>query len=385
MKNIKIDTVESEADYLANLKRKVIYVFQGGGALGTYQVGAYEALENHAYHPDMIVGISIGAINAALIAGNPQEKRRERLFQFWNRVTTKFLLPRINGGNCSKIYNWYSANSALIAGQPGFFTPRIVNPWLLKDTTPDQLSFYDTTPLRESLLELVDFEYLNQKHVRLCLGAVELSSGNFAFFDSNEMEIKVEHIMASGALPPGFPPVEIEDKYYVDGGVFSNTPLFKVVDEFAKSSEEMRNILCFMVDLFSASGPLPHSLDGLLERVKDIQYSSHSKRTSALYATTQNLSHAINYLTSKLTPEQLADDKVQKIIKLGFAHRLDVVRIVYRSPRGTELHSKDYEFSVSSANTHRIAGFNNASNLIKEKGSEWSKKHKVGLSIYTLD
>ena len=365
--------------------REVIYVFQGGGALGAYQVGVYEALSEHGYAPDMIVGISIGSINAAIIAGNKPEVRLERLTQFWDKISTKIPFPMSVKLGLAKWHHYLSAQSALHFGQPGFFTPKLINPWFASDNTPDEFSFYDTSPLRDTLLELIDFDYLNKGHVRLCLGTVDLESGEFIFFDSTKEKITVDHILASCALPPGFPPVLLNGKYYVDGGVFSNTPISKVIDEFAEKEDGIKNILCFMVDLFSAKGVLPHSMDGVMERVKDIQYSSHSKRSSALYATTQNLSHAIKFLGAKLTAEQRSDHKVREILKLGYAHRLDIIRVVYRSERGTELSSKDYEFSVESANKHCRLGYNNIKRMIKEKEPEWLEKHKSGVTVYNVE
>lgn len=360
----------------------VTYVFQGGGALGAYQVGAYEALNEHGYRPDTIVGVSIGAINASIIAGNKEEDRPQKLLDFWNRITTKIPLPVLPQLGFSKIHHWISAKSSLMFGQPGFFQPKVFSPWLMPSTTPDQLGIYDTSPLRETLLELVDFKYLNQKHIRLCIGAANLASGEFKFFDNTEEELTVEHIMASSALPPGFPPIKIGDDYYVDGGVYSNTPIFKVLDEFAESESNIHNVLCFMVDLFSISGVLPHSLDGILERVKDIRYSSHTVRTNQLYATTQNLSHAIHLLTSKLTKEQRSDPEVQKVLKLGFAHRLDLVHLVYHSERGTELESKDYEFSLETANKHWKMGYSATKDIIIREEPNWQQKQKCGVTIY---
>lgn len=366
-------------------KRQVIYVFQGGGALGAFQVGAYEALSEHDYHPNMVVGISIGAINSSIIAGNPPAKRLDQLYKFWNTITTKIPFPMLSNLGLSKFHHFISANNTLLNGQPGFFTPRPYNPWFLPDAEPDQLSFYDTTPLRETLSRLIDFNYLNNKGPRLCLGAVDLETGNFEFFDSKVEEITLDHILASCSLPPGFPPTMVNGRYYVDGGVYSNTPLSKVIDEFAESSNDIKNVLCFMVDLFSGHGVMPHSFDGLLEKIKDIQYSSHSKRATKMYATTQNLSHAINYLASRLPKEELNDPKIQEIIKLGFAHRMDVIRVIYKSEKGSELHSKDYEFSKESANVHRTMGYNHTMQLIKEQADEWNKRHSSGVTIYTME
>lgn len=366
-------------------EREVIYVFQGGGALGAYQVGAYEALAERNYNPSTIIGISIGAINAAIIAGNPPEVRQQKLHEFWDKITTKMPFPMLANLGLSKFHNWVSAHMSLTMGQNGFFVPKSISPALLLDATPDQFSYYDTSPLRETLLELIDFDYLNKAKIRLCVGSVDLESGDFVFFDNTEMEITPDHIMASCALPPGFPPIKINNRYYVDGGVFSNTPLSKVVDDFANSEKEIKNILCFMIDLFSLRGPLPHTMDGMMERIKDIRYSSHLGRSRALYATTQNLSHAIHFLISKMTDEQLKDKAVQDILKLGYAHRVDIIHLVYHSEKGTELASKDYEFSAESANKHRQLGYDNTIEMIESEGEEWSKAHHSGVTMYTLE
>ena len=377
MKNKNINAPEAN--------REIIYVFQGGGALGTYQVGAYEALSEHGYLPTMITGISIGSINAAIIAGNKPEMRFKRLLQFWDKISTKIPFPMLSEYGLSKFHHFCSAQSALLFGQPGFFTPKAINPWLLPAGTPDEFSFYDTAPLRATLLELIDFKYLNEKHVRLCLGAVDLESGDFIFFDSKKEEITVDHVLASSALPPGFPPVLLNGRYYIDGGVYANTPMSMVLDDFADCESQIKNVLCFMVDLFAAKGVLPHSMDGVMERIKDIQYSSHSKRTSTLYATTQNLSHAIRFLSSKLTDKQKKEPQIAEIIKLGLANRLDIIRVVYRSERGTELSSKDYEFSVESANKHCALGYANVKQMIAEKESEWMEKHRSGVTVYNVE
>lgn len=377
------DSVENNP---AAIERKIIYVFQGGGALGTFQVGGVEALHEHGYRADMVVGISIGGINAAILAGNPPEKRLDMLKKFWNKVTVDIPLPNLPFAGMPKIHNYFGAQYALHMGQPGFYKPKLISPLLLHKATPDQLSFYDTTPLRETLNEVIDFEYLNQGHIRLCVGATDLASGEFVFFDSSKQQIKVEHIMATGALPPSFPPIEIDGRFYVDGGVYANTPLSKVIEEFADTEHEIENILCFMFDLFSASGPLPHSMDGMCERVKDIQYSSHSKRSNQIYATAQNLSHAIRFLGSKLSPEVREDPEVQEILKLGHAHRLDLVHVVYRSVTGTELNSKDYNFSAEAAHKHYQQGYNITKKVIETQQHEWEQvQDSDSFSLYTMD
>ncbi len=367
------------------LKRKNCYIFQGGGALGSYQVGAYKAFAEAGYEPDMLVGISIGGINSSIIAGNPPEKRIARLEEFWDTITADFFYPPIfDKLNLTKFYNFIGASFAL-TGVPGFFYPRFFNPLFMANNSLENLSYYDIYPLRKTLERLIDLDYLNEKHVRLCLGVVELGEGSFEFFDNTNQEITIDHILATGALPPGFAPVKIGNKYYVDGGVYNNNALSKIFDEFAENAGSVQNLLCFMVDLFSAKGPYPHSFDGLLERVKDIQYSSHSKRGTSLYASTQNLSHAINYLSTILTDEQKKLPNVSKILKLGLSHKIDVVRLIYRSEKGTELHSKDYNFSSVTARHHYDLGYSSAQKLINDKKDQWENNVDIGLTIYSPD
>ena len=377
-------STNSSSKKLTKMQRKNCYVFQGGGALGVYQVGAYDAFREYGYAADMIIGISIGGINSAIIAGNRPEHRVERLHQFWDMVTTDSPLNFLHGMGLHKVHNWFGANTAL-QGIPAFYIPRLKSPDLFPTKDITKLSYYDTTPLRKTLANLIDFDYINEKHVRLCLGSVELSSGEFVFFDSFKQEITMDHVLATGALPPGFPPVKIGDEYYIDGGVFSNTPIFKLLDEFAANPEEMENVLCIMVDLFSAQGPYPHSMDGLMERVKDIQFSSHSKRPTALFATTQNLSHAIHYLSNLLPPEELKKPEVQEIVKLGLAHRVDLVRLIYHSPKGTELASKDYNFSKETARLHLKLGYDDAKRMIQEQQKEWESAEQSGLTVYSQE
>lgn len=376
----------SKKNKLNKNETKVIYVFQGGGALGSFQVGGVEALYEADYRADMVVGISIGGINAAIVAGNPEHKRVEMLKKFWETVTVGIPLLNTPFLGMSKVHNFFGAQYALHLGQPGFYKPKSISPLLLSDAKPEELSFYDTSPLRETLSKVIDFDYLNEGHVRLCLGATDLESGDFVFFDSSKQKITADHIMASGSLPPGFPPIEIDGRYYVDGGVYANTPLSKVLEEFADTEHDIGNVLCFMFDLFSASGPLPHTMDGMLERVKDIQFSSHSKRSNALYATAQNLSHAIRFLGSKLSPEVRNDPEIKAILKLGHAHRLDLVHIVYHSKTGTELNSKDYNFSSDTAIVHYQQGYEQTSKLIQSHKTEWDNSaEEDSFVLYTIE
>lgn len=365
--------------------RKTMFVFQGGGALGSYQMGAYQALTEFGYIPQMIVGISIGAINAAIIAGNKPEHRLERLQKFWHTITTSIPVPLIDFYGLGRIHNWIGAQKALLHGQDGFYKPRLVNPSTLTKAKPDKISYYDTAPLKETLKKLVDFEFLNQKHMRLALGAVDIDSGDFIFFDSFEEEITPEHIMASAALPPGFPAVEIKGRYYVDGGVYSNTPLVKGINDFIATQNDKADRLCFIVDLFSAKGKNPENLEEVLERVKDIQYSSYSRGANPFYSVATKLADSINYLSKYLTPEGKADKKVQEILDMAYVHKVDIIHLIYQSANKHVLHSKDYNFSREASFKHNEAGYKQTKELIEKYGHEWLKNSHKGFSLYSQE
>ncbi|WP_308418181.1 patatin-like phospholipase family protein [Chitinimonas sp. BJB300] len=270
---------------------QTVHVLQGGGALGAYQAGVYEALACTCYRPDWVAGVSIGAINAALIAGNPPERRIERLSEFWHLVSNGMGLPN----NPSETYPWlkllskqhrsrsafnqFSASWSALLGIPGFYKPRFPPAWLQFNGAPSVLSIYDTAPLRTTLEDLIDFDLINSKKVRLSVGAVNVVTGNSEYFDNFARTIGPEHIMASGALPPAFAPVEIDGNVYWDGGIVSNTPLQYVLDTHRKTS-----LLVFQVDLFNARGALPINLAEVQQRQKDILYSSRTRFNSNMAA-----------------------------------------------------------------------------------------------------
>src|SRR5260370_3746784 len=248
-------------------KARRVLVLQGGGALGSYQAGAYQALCHHDFEPEWIAGISIGAINAAIIAGNPREKRVGRLKEFWETVSSPVPWnPVVRGDRARSVFNETSAALIATFGVPGFFTPRLPPAPLWPQGSPQSLSYYDTAPLKKTLERLVDFDRIHDLQTRLSVGAVSVTTGNFKYFDNFEFrkqrkKIGPQHIMASGALPPGFPSIEIEGEHFCDGGIASNTPLDYVLD-----AEIDNDLLIFQVDLFSAHGPLPVSLLEAAER-----------------------------------------------------------------------------------------------------------------------
>ena len=338
-----------------------ILVLQGGGALGANQAGVFEALSANRQQPNWLAGISIGAINAALIAGNAPGQRVARVRECWDLVSAvrpvpqplPFMLPFKPWGlpAASRVaLNEASANRAVLLGVPGFFLPRVPPAPFQPPGTAGAISYYDTTPLRQTLQRLVDFERLNSGAVRLSVGAVNVRSGNFAYFDTAHQRIDVRHILASGALPPGFAPVEIDGEHYWDGGIVSNTPLQYVLDQ---PGSRPRTV--FQVDLFAAAGAMPANLDEVVEREKDIRFSSRTRLGTTMELDWQVIALAAQRLAAKL-PASLQDDPdLQKLANLGCHAAVDVVHLIYRS-KHYESQSKDYEFSRLSMQEHWASG-----------------------------
>jgi len=294
--------------------QSVALLLQGGGALGAYQAGAYEALTAHGIEPTWVAGISIGAINCAIIAGNPLEKRVEKLRAYWEKVSDSgergFIdswLALWPGEEARRFANQFVSAMILSDGVPGFFEPRIPPPYLAP-CGPEATSWYDTKALKATLEELVDFDRINAKETRFSVGAVEITSGNFAYFDNATDVIGAEHVMASGALPPAFGPVEIDGKSYWDGGLVSNTPL-----EWVLSARSDLDTLIFQVDLWSARGDLPRDLAGVATRTKDIQYSSRTRAATDHFRMVQKLRATFHELMEKM-PRALRESRESKFL-----------------------------------------------------------------------
>jgi NTE family protein len=275
---------------VASSEEKTVLVLQGGGALGAYQAGAYAALAEAGHAPRWVAGISIGAVNAAIIAGNEPQHRVPRLREFWERVSSRLTgSPLANDDNSRRIFNEASAVLVAAAGVPGFFEPRVPPAMFMPQGTPEAISLYDTGPLKATLLELVDFDLLNSVPVRFSGGAVQVLTGNMKYFDTTSHSIGAEHIMASGALPPGLPPIEIDEEPYWDGGLVSNTPLQHVL-EHGGPREDM---VVFQIDLFSARGSMPQTLFDIPQREKEIRYSSRTRLNTDIFCELQAIRRAI--------------------------------------------------------------------------------------------
>ena len=337
---------------------RIALLLQGGGALGAYQGGVYQGLAAANLHPDWVAGISIGAINAALIAGNSPESRVEKLRSFWETVTADplsswFAAPVLFGGDLARNWaNHWHATAAALHGAPGLFSARMIPPFLAAAGTAEATSFYDTSTLKGTLERLVDFDRINAGEMRFSVGAVNVTTGNFVYFDNKTHKIRPEHIMASGALPPGFPAIEIEGEHYWDGGLVSNTPLQWVLE-----SSEREDTLAFQVDLWSARGVVPRTLGEVAMRQKEIQYSSRTRASSDQFKKEQRLRNALADLFSKL-PDELRETPEFALLNPEAGRKVyNIVQLIYRS-KHYEGESKDFEFSSSSMEDHWAAGLN---------------------------
>jgi NTE family protein len=316
-------------------------VLQGGGALGSYQAGAFEALAEGGIAIDWLAGISIGAINGAIICGNPPARRAERLAQFWRQTSALLTAPPIaQDGTSLRLFNESSAAMTAGFGVPGFFTPRappLIPGW---PYGPGELSLYDTASLKETLLRLVDFDLLNAGLIRYSIGATNARNGNFQYFDTKYHKIGPEHVMASGALPPGLPPIEIDGEFYWDGGLVSNTPLQYVLDY----EGDHEDICVFQIDLFSAVGELPKTMLEVAQREKDIRYSSRTRLNTNVERRRCAVREAIHRFSARLPPELRDDPDWRLVDDYASPRATTIVHLIHRRALA-ESASKDYEFS----------------------------------------
>jgi NTE family protein len=365
------------------LSAQRVLVLQGGGALGSYQAGAFQALCGQGFEPEWIAGISIGAVNAAIIAGNDQDKRVDRLKEFWEMVSAPVPWnPVLKGDRSRSVFNETSAAIIATFGVPGFFTPRIPPAPLWPSGSAQAQSYYDTAPLKKTLERLVDFDRINDLKCRLSVGAVGVTSGNIRYFDNVEFKrqgklIGPEHIMASGALPPGFPSIVIDGEHYWDGGIASNTPLDYVLD-----AQTEGDLLIFQVDLFSARGPLPETLLEAAEREKDIRYSSRTRMNTDKNRQIHNARKAVRDLIEKLPEELRSDPSVEFLRKAARESTVTIVHLIYKS-KNYETNSKDYDFSHVAMVEHWEAGVRDVCTSLRHK--EWLERPQSGETMVTYD
>ncbi len=342
---------------------KIVYLLQGGGALGAYQVGICQKLLENNFAPDWVIGTSIGAFNSAIIAGNHPADRVLKLKEFWDTITLPLPqhLASIHNDQLKKWESYCCSLGILNFGVPGFFTPKYIEPWLNVPSTPDKISFYDTSVLKSTLEKVVNFDIINQQHTRISLNAVDVESGELNCFDNTQQEIDVRHVMASGALPPGFPAVNIDGKLYWDGGINSNTPLLNILQEEKLSNE----ILCFMIDLFSNQAVMPQTMPEVMNRKKDLEYADRYQQIVTYFCNTHRLRHSLRKI--------LAYNKLNNIscpadnhLDLGDPRSLNIIRFLYRD-QSYDTWSKDFEFSRSAIAQHWNAGLRDAEKALDSR------------------
>ncbi len=342
----------------------VALVLQGGGALGSFQAGAFEALCEKAIPIGWVAGISIGAINAALIAGNPEHRRLSALREFWEKVTSGF--PDMVSP-CSSFLRESShlGAAAIVAsiGAPGFFRPHMMPAVMAPDRSDAAISFYDTGPLKATLDDMVDWDLLNDGPMRVSVGAVDIETGNFTYFDTDHHDhptrIDARHIMASGALPPGFPQVEIDGRNYWDGGLVSNTPLAYILEH-----QDRRDMLVFQIDLFPARGMLPDQMQDVWSREKDIRYSSRTRQVTDQYIKLRKEHDAIRSVLKKLPDEVCDDPDVKRLRDMVDDGAVNIVQLIYKAQEW-ESGARDFEFSRSTMLDHWKQGQQAVENTMK--------------------
>jgi len=370
----------------------VALVLQGGGALGAYQAGVVEGLVAAGIEPHWVAGISIGAINTALIAGNPIETRVQRLREFWQTICqpAAYLPPvealqhavELAGPDARKVFSGFEAWRAIFEGQRAFFVPRGLTPWLGGRQGVTQASFYDTAQLQSTLERFVDFDRINHGPMRVSVGAVNVRSGNLEYFDNTTgracKALRAAHFMASGALPPAFPAVAIDGEHFWDGGLVSNTPLNIVLDATPR-----RDTLAFQVDLWSARGPLPQNVYDAEERRKDIQFSSRTRAVTDMMAREQRLRHLLREVLGQVGAGKRARDPwCRRAHELASERQFAVIHLIYQDKPWEGL-AKDYEFSPQTMQEHWASGLHDIGITLAQ--DDWLRRPPPGVEFVTHD
>lgn len=337
---------------------QVVLVLQGGGALGAYQAGVYQALDEAGVEPDWVIGTSIGAINAGIIAGNRPGTRLSRLREFWDRVHHGPVTQMVAD---MPIWGPVAANALTVfGGLPRFFAP---NPWafLGLGLTPETAAYYSTAPLEATLAGLIDTDVLASSAMRLTVGAANVRTAEMRYFDSRDMPLSIRHIMASGALPPAFPAVRIDGELYWDGGILSNTPVEAVFDDNPR-----RSGLVFTVNIWQPHGPEPSDIARVLSRQKDLQYASRATAQVVRQKQIHRLRHVIAELVRELPESRRNDPEVRKLAAHGCLTRMHVVRLLAPMLSG-EGHTKDIDFSASGIHSRWQAGYADALRVLEQQ------------------
>ena len=363
-------------DAAPDITGQIVLVFQGGGALGAYQAGVYQALHDGKVKPDWVIGTSIGAINGAIIAGNPPENRIARLTQFWNGVAR----PGVGAASwLPGLANWLRDLAVVTQGVPSFFTPQLES-WagIQARGRSGHAAFYSTGPLRETLSSLVDFDYLNRKTTRLTVGTVNVRSGRMRYFTNRDALLDVEHVMASAAFPPGFPSVQLEGESYWDGGIYSNTPLEAVLDDRPR-----RDSVIFSVQLWPSNGPEPESILQVMSRQRDIQYSSRAESHLDRQKQIHRLRHVIRELGQYIPKEKRDAPEVQDLLDWGCGTTMQVLELDAPAFDNDDL-NRDIDFSSNGIKRRWLAGYEDTARLLKRAPWRETLDPMEGISVFRM-
>ena len=372
--------VKSESiSFLVRNYEFIALVFQGGGALGSYQAGVFEGLSEAGIEPNWMSGVSIGAINASIIAGNKPEDRVAKLKEFWETVTDHGYASHLAGNDDMRTFhNMTSAFMSMISGIPGFYKPRMLSPWQQVAGQAGATSHYDTSDLKDHLNSLIDWDILNSSSHRLSVGAVNVRTGNYKYFDTALERLGPEHIMASGALPPAFPAMKIGSEFYWDGGIVSNTPL-----QYLLELHKLHQALVFQVDLFNARGDMPKTMPEVMSRQKDIMFSSRTRNATTRYKKIHDLQIQLRDALSRIDPAKwTAADKLM-LEELQDTPQINVLQLIYHHA-DYEGDSKDYEFSKWTMREHWAAGLEDARRTLSHP--DWLKlpDQSIGMTVHDV-
>jgi NTE family protein len=382
VKNVSQEQSRIKSEGIPSLVRNyefIALVFQGGGALGSYQAGVFEGLSEAGIEPNWMSGVSIGAINASIIAGNRPENRVAKLKEFWEAVTDHGYASHLAGNDDLRTFhNMTSAFMAMMSGIPGFYKPRMLSPWQQVPGQAGATSHYDTSDLKAHLNSLIDWDILNSKRHRLSVGAVNVRTGNYKYFDTALERLGPEHIMASGALPPAFPAMKIGSEFYWDGGIVSNTPL-----QYLLELHKLHQALVFQVDLFNARGDMPKTMPEVMSRHKDIMYSSRTRNATDRYKKIHNLQIKLRDALSRIEPSKWTPEDKQMLEELQDTPQINVLQMIYHHA-DYEGDSKDYEFSKWTMREHWAAGLEDARRTLSHP--EWLKlpDQAVGMTVHDV-
>lgn len=344
------------------MDNKIAFVLQGGGALGAYQAGACQALIEKNIHPDWLVGISIGALNSAIIAGNKPENRIAALADFWKTISSEdSMVEQIHNINpfmtdgFRKMFSSIDTQNTILKGQSGFFKPRknhfsLVGKML--NHNMEELSYYDTSPLKETLLKFADFDLINSSNIRISLGVVKVETGQFLYFDNTKEILTPEHFMASGALPPGFPAIKINNEFYWDGGIANNSAIDKLLEE-----DLQENWTAYQIDLWRNEYDLPTNFDQLTQRLRDIQFSSKNKLVDSNILQRQQKKDDLKLLLQNVPEDIKTTDYYKSLFNLSQQGDIDIKRIIYQG-MNHETKERPYQFGITTIKEHWENGYN---------------------------